>query len=125
MPRFTSPPAFLLGWVSFYLKLTIQKEHEGIYKQYPYSFDFLLVLSLPQTFAIACNFRLMQSKLLETMSSSFVSSSSCVCEAGTVSQISDCQPEGPGFNPRPGRGLNFGRPSFATPSVDRDVKPLV
>ena len=22
-------------------------------------------------------------------------------------------------------GLNFGRPSFATPSVDRDVKPLV
>ena len=24
-----------------------------------------------------------------------------------------------------GRGLNFGRPSFATPSVDRDVKPLV
>ena len=25
----------------------------------------------------------------------------------------------------PGRGLNFGRPSFATPSVDRDVKPMV
>ena len=25
----------------------------------------------------------------------------------------------------PGRGLSFGRPSFATPSVDRDVKPLV
>ena len=49
----------------------------------------------------------------------------CVCEVGTVGKISDCQPEGPGFNPRPGRGLNFGRPSFATPSVDRDVKPLV
>ena len=48
-----------------------------------------------------------------------------VCEVGTVGKISDCQPEGPGFNPRPGRGLNFGRPSFATPSVDRDVKPLV
>ena len=47
-----------------------------------------------------------------------------VCEVGTVGKISDCQPEGPGFNPRPGRGLNFGRPSFATPSVDRDVKPL-
>ena len=30
-----------------------------------------------------------------------------------------------GSNPRPGRGLNFGRPSFATLSVDRDVKPLV
>ena len=44
---------------------------------------------------------------------------------GTVSKISDCQPEGPGLNPRPGRGLNFRRPSFATPSVDRDVKPLV
>ena len=32
----------------------------------------------------------------------------CVCEVGTVSKISDCQPEGPGFNPRLGRGLNFG-----------------
>ena len=42
-----------------------------------------------------------------------------VCEVGTVGKISDCQPEGPGFNSRPGRGLNFGRPSFATPSVDR------
>ena len=49
----------------------------------------------------------------------------CVCEVGTVGKISDCQPEGPGFNPRPGRGLSFGRPSFATPSVERDVKPLV
>ena len=48
-----------------------------------------------------------------------------VCEVGTVGKISDCQPEGPGFKPRPGRGLNFGQPSFATPSVDRDVKPLV
>ena len=50
-----------------------------------------------------------------------------MCEVGTVGKISDYQPEGPGFNPRPGRGLNFGRsrPSFATPSVDRDVKPLV
>ena len=35
------------------------------------------------------------------------------CEVGTVGKISDCQPEGPGFNPWPGRGLNFGRPSFA------------
>ena len=49
----------------------------------------------------------------------------CVCEVSAVGKISDCQPGGPGFNPRPGRGLNFGRPSFATPSVDRDVKPLV
>ena len=50
----------------------------------------------------------------------------CVCEVGTVSKISDCQLWGPGFNQaRPGQGLNFGRPSFATPSVDRDVKPLV
>ena len=49
----------------------------------------------------------------------------CVCEVGTVGKMSDYQPEGPGFNPRPGRGLNFGRPSFTTPSVDRDVKPLV
>ena len=48
-----------------------------------------------------------------------------VCEVSTAGKISDCQPEGPGFNPRPGRGLNFGRPSFVTPSVDRDVKPLV
>ena len=48
-----------------------------------------------------------------------------VCEVGTVSKTSDCQPECSRFNPRPGRGLNFGKPSFATPSVDRDVKPLV
>ena len=49
-----------------------------------------------------------------------------VCEVGTVGKISDRQPGGPGFNSRPpGRGLNFGQPSFATPSVDRDVKPLV
>ena len=48
-----------------------------------------------------------------------------VFEFGTVGKISDYQPEGPGFNPRPGRGLNFGRPSFTTPSVDRDIKPLV
>ena len=46
-------------------------------------------------------------------------------EVGTVGKISDCQPEGPGFNPRSDGGLNFGQPSFATPSVDRDVKPLV
>ena len=46
-------------------------------------------------------------------------------EVGTAGKISDYQPEGSGFNPRPGRRLNFGRPSFATPSVDRDVKPLV
>ena len=46
-------------------------------------------------------------------------------EVGTVGKISGYQPEGPGFNPRPVRGLNFRRPSFATLSVDRDVKPLV
>ena len=48
-----------------------------------------------------------------------------MCKVGTVGKISDYQPEGSGFNPKSGRGLNFGRPSFATPSVDRDVKPLV
>ena len=42
---------------------------------------------------------------------------SCVCEVGTVGKISDYQPEGPGFNPRPSRALNFGWPTFATPSV--------
>ena len=42
-----------------------------------------------------------------------------------VGKISDYQQEGPGFNSRPGRVLNFGQPSFAPPSVDRDVKPLV
>ena len=49
----------------------------------------------------------------------------CGCEVGTVGKISDCQPGGSGFNPHPGRGLNFGQPSFATLSVDRDVKLLV
>ena len=42
-----------------------------------------------------------------------------MCEVATVRKISDYQPEGAGFNPQPGR------PSFATPSVDRDVKLLV
>ena len=46
----------------------------------------------------------------------FLYSSLCVCEVGTVGMISDYQPEGPGFNPRPGQGLNLGWPSFATPS---------
>ena len=35
-----------------------------------------------------------------------------VCEVGTVGKISDYQPEGPEFNPRPGRGLNFGETFF-------------
>ena len=48
----------------------------------------------------------------------------CVCDVSAIGKVSDYQPEGPGFNPRPGRGLNFGRPSFVTTSVDRDVKPL-
>ena len=51
--------------------------------------------------------------------------STIVYEVGTAGKISDCQPEGPGFNHRSGRGLNFGRPSFAIPFVDRDVKPLL
>ena len=49
----------------------------------------------------------------------------CARLAQLHGKISDSQPEGPGFNPRLGRGLDFGRPSFATPSVDRDVKPLI
>ena len=40
-------------------------------------------------------------------------------------KISDCRLEAPRFNPWPGQGLNFGRPSFATLSVERDIKPLV
>ena len=48
-----------------------------------------------------------------------------VCEVGTVCKISDCQPEGPRFNSLPARGFNFEQPSSATPSMDRDVKPLV
>ena len=48
-----------------------------------------------------------------------------MCEVSAVSKISNCQLEGPDFNAWPGRGLNFGRPSFATPSVVGDVKPLV
>ena len=32
---------------------------------------------------------------------------------------------GSGFNFQPGRGFKLRRPSFATPSVDRNVKPLV
>ena len=40
-----------------------------------------------------------------------------MCEVSAVGKISDCQPEIP--------GLNFGRPSFATQSVDMDVKRLL
>ena len=39
-----------------------------------------------------------------------------LCEVGTVNKVSDYQQGSPGFNFWPGRGLNFGRPSFATPS---------
>ena len=48
-----------------------------------------------------------------------------VCEVGTVGKISDCQPEGSGFIPRPGRGFDFGQPSFTTLFVDSDIKLLV
>ena len=48
-----------------------------------------------------------------------------VCEVGTAGKISDCQREAPGFKHRLGREFSFGRSSFATPSVDKDVKPLV
>ena len=51
-----------------------------------------------------------------------------VCEVSAVQavgKISDCQPEGPGLSPRLGQGLNFGQRSYATPSVDRGVKPLI
>ena len=48
-----------------------------------------------------------------------------VCEVGIVGKISDYQLEGPGFNPRSGRGLKFGQPPVATPSIGREVKPLV
>ena len=42
-----------------------------------------------------------------------------VCEVSAAGKISDYQPRGPGFNSRIGRqGLNYGRPSFATPSAD-------
>ena len=48
-----------------------------------------------------------------------------MCEVSAAGRISDCQPGDPGFISRPGPGFNFGRPPFATLSVDRDVKPLV
>ena len=49
-----------------------------------------------------------------------------MCEVSAVGWISDYQPEGPGFNPRPGSRVEL-RATFTTPAprVDRDVKPLV
>ena len=47
--------------------------------------------------------------------------SSCI---RPISQISDCQPGGPGFNVKPGRRLNFVSPSFATLSMDRRSRRL-
>ena len=38
-----------------------------------------------------------------------------MCEVGTIGKIFDYQSEGPGLNPQPARGMNFERPSFATP----------
>ena len=40
-----------------------------------------------------------------------------MCEVGTVAKTSDCQPKCPGFNPWPGRGLNFGQPSQSRHSI--------
>ena len=48
-----------------------------------------------------------------------------MCKVGIDGKISDCQPEGSGFNPWPGQGFNFGQPTFATPSADRDVELLL
>ena len=48
-----------------------------------------------------------------------------MCEVSAAGKISDCKPEGPGFKLRRDREFGFGQPSFATPSVERDVKPLV
>ena len=38
-----------------------------------------------------------------------------MCEVGTIGKIFDYQSEGPGLNLQPARGMNFERPSFATP----------
>ena len=48
-----------------------------------------------------------------------------VCKVGKVGMTPDYQPEGFWVNPWPGQGLNFGRASFATLSMDRDIKLLV
>ena len=45
-------------------------------------------------------------------------------EIGAVVKSCGCQLGGLGFKPGIWSRLNFGRPSFATPSVDRDVKLL-
>ena len=45
----------------------------------------------------------------------------CVCKVSAVGKISDYHPVGHGFNLQPGQEFSFGRPSFATPSVGRDV----
>ena len=47
-----------------------------------------------------------------------------VCEVGAVGNFSDCQPGGPEFNPW-SRVESVRRPSLATLSVGRDVKPLL
>ena len=47
-----------------------------------------------------------------------------MCKVSAVGKTSDCQPGCSGFNPQPGRGLNFGQP-FARSSADRQVKPMV
>ena len=51
-----------------------------------------------------------------------VPSVNTVYEVSAVAEFSDCQTEGPELSSRPGRGLNFARPSFTTLFVNRDVK---
>ena len=71
--------------------------------------------------------RLWQKAKLHCMSSMvwlfFYRSSRFIRLCETKCKISvDCQRGDPGFNSQPGRGLNFGRPSFSTLSVESDVK---
>ena len=85
-------------------------------------FRFLVLILILQGYEYALYSQL---PLITMSKDSFLEFSSVCLEVSAVDEISDCQPGGSGFNPRPGRGLNFERPSFATPSVDRDVKLLV
>ena len=117
-----------------YIDLNIETTNNNIYittkfNTIRFSPELAEILNIPKTLPPFSHIKisgdekyLINCNLIEANSSYFMC---CVCEVGTVGKISDCQPEGPGFNPRPGRGLNFGRLSFAIPSVDRDVKPLV
>ena len=99
-------------------------EKVGLYNRYLWGFDLLLESRSPSASGCWNRTELDLKWTSVSVICAHVKHSVCDGLAQFKSHISGCQPEGGGFNIRPGRGLNFIRPSFATPPLDRNNKPL-